>query len=111
MIEYARRDVNVLGVVQVAVVLEGVVSADLHLCGRRGHARLERCGLREAVQAASGRLAKTFPARWPVLPLDRIYLRNARAVEPRVLSAHPWSHLSDHAPLFSGIRLETGNGR
>ncbi|HCI1952300.1 EEP domain-containing protein, partial [Pseudomonas aeruginosa] len=34
-----------------------------------------------------------------VLPLDRIYLRNARGRQPRILSRRPWSHLSDHLPL------------
>ncbi|HCD9087674.1 EEP domain-containing protein, partial [Pseudomonas aeruginosa] len=43
--------------------------------------------------------ARSFPARWPVLPLDRIYLRNARGRQPRILSRRPWSHLSDHLPL------------
>ncbi|HCE7153669.1 TPA: EEP domain-containing protein, partial [Pseudomonas aeruginosa] len=48
---------------------------------------------------AQGRPARSFPARWPVLPLDRIYLRNARGRQPRILSRRPWSHLSDHLPL------------
>ena len=85
-----------------------VVAGDFNDWRRRGHARLESCGLREAFQAGTGRLAATFPARWPLLPLDRIYLRNAQAIEPTVLSAHPWSHLSDHAPLLAGIRLAPG---
>ena len=88
-----------------------VVAGDFNDWRKRGHARLERCGLREAFHVASGRLAATFPARWPLLPLDRIYLRNARAIEPTVLNAHPWSHLSDHAPLLAGIRLESGADR
>ncbi|EVT86009.1 hypothetical protein Z046_15525 [Pseudomonas aeruginosa VRFPA09] len=33
------------------------------------------------------------------LPRDRIYLRNARGRQPRILSRRPWSHLSDHLPL------------
>lgn len=88
-----------------------VVAGDFNDWRRRGHARLERCGLREAFHVATGRLAATFPARWPLLPLDRIYLRNARAIAPAVLNAHPWSHLSDHAPLLAGVRLEPGAGR
>jgi len=88
-----------------------VVAGDFNDWRKRGHARLERCGLREAFQSSTGRLAATFPARFPLLPLDRIYLRNARAIDPTVLSAHPWSHLSDHAPLLAGVRLETGATR
>jgi endonuclease/exonuclease/phosphatase family metal-dependent hydrolase len=49
--------------------------------------------------------ARSFPARWPLLRLDRIYVRNASSHEPRILSTRPWSHLSDHLPLAVEIRL------
>ena len=54
---------------------------------------------------AHGSAAKTFPARFPLLPLDRIYVRNAGVHEPVVLPRKPWSHLSDHAPLVANIDL------
>jgi endonuclease/exonuclease/phosphatase family metal-dependent hydrolase len=54
---------------------------------------------------AHGRAARTFPARMPVLRLDRIYVRNAIGHAPVVLPSHPWSHLSDHAPLAAEIEL------
>ena len=67
---------------------------------------LERCaGLKEAFVSAHGRAAKTFPARYPLLALDRIYVRNAEVCKPLVLSNRPWSHLSDHVPLAAEIRL------
>lgn len=49
--------------------------------------------------------AKTFPARFPLLALDRIYVRNASVHLPVVLPRRPWSHLSDHAPLVAEIHL------
>ena len=52
----------------------------------------------------AGRRA-TFPARFPLLPLDRIYVRNAGVHAPVVLPRRPWSHLSDHAPLVAEIEL------
>ena len=68
------------------------------------HERLQRCiGLREVFAAANGRVAKTYPARWPVLRLDRIYAGNAQSHRPLPLPARPWSHLSDHAPLAAEI--------
>jgi endonuclease/exonuclease/phosphatase family metal-dependent hydrolase len=82
-----------------------IVAGDFNDWRKRGHPLLKRCGMHEAFEHAHGRLAPTFPARWPLLPVDRIYLRNARAHQPRVLSARPWSHLSDHAPLLAGIKL------
>lgn len=80
-----------------------VVAGDFNDWRGRGHRLLADCGLQEAFVAAGGRLARTFPSRHPLLPLDRIYLRSARAHDPRVLAARPWSHLSDHAPLLARI--------
>jgi endonuclease/exonuclease/phosphatase family metal-dependent hydrolase len=62
-------------------------------------------GLREAFVDLQDRLPKTFPARWPLLRLDRVYLRNAVARRAEVLSTRPWSHLSDHAPLAVELAL------
>lgn len=83
-----------------------VVAGDFNDWRMKAHPVLQRCaGLEEAFVQARGRAAKTFPARWPLLPLDRIYTRHARAQRPRVLSSRPWSHLSDHAPLAAEIAL------
>jgi endonuclease/exonuclease/phosphatase family metal-dependent hydrolase len=82
-----------------------VVAGDFNDWRLRGHPLLTRCGLHEAFEDANGRVAATFPARWPLMPLDRIYLRNARAHAPQVLAGRPWSHLSDHVPLLAGIKV------
>jgi endonuclease/exonuclease/phosphatase family metal-dependent hydrolase len=83
-----------------------VVAGDFNDWRRRAHRVLDRCaGLREVFVQADGRPAKTYPARWPVLALDRIYVRNAAVHAPVVLPRHPWSHLSDHAPLAAEIEL------
>ncbi|HEX2084031.1 MAG TPA: endonuclease/exonuclease/phosphatase family protein [Xanthomonadaceae bacterium] len=82
-----------------------IVAGDFNDWRGRGHARIARCGLHEVFLESGGRLARTFPARWPLLAVDRIYLRNLRAHAPRVLHARPWSHLSDHAPLLTGVEL------
>ncbi len=62
-------------------------------------------GLEEVFTKAYGRPAKTFPARFPLLRLDRIYVRNARVCRPASLANQPWSYLSDHAPLAVEILL------
>lgn len=80
-----------------------VVAGDFNDWRRRGHALVRACGLQEAFEVHRGRLANTFPARRPMLPLDRIYLRNVEAFAPMVLSLRPWTHLSDHAPLHARI--------
>ena len=61
--------------------------------------------MHEVFVNANGKAARTFPARFPVLPLDRIYVRNAIGHSPVVLPLKPWSHLSDHAPLAAEIEF------
>lgn len=71
----------------------------------RGHAHrlLTRTGgLTEVHAAATGRPARTFPARAPLLRLDRIYVRNLRH-RPVGVQAREWSRLSDHAPLAAEL--------
>jgi endonuclease/exonuclease/phosphatase family metal-dependent hydrolase len=83
-----------------------VVAGDFNDWRRRAHVMLERTmGLREVFVHAYGEAARTFPARLPMLALDRIYVRNASAHLPVVLPRRPWSHLSDHAPLAAEIHL------
>jgi endonuclease/exonuclease/phosphatase family metal-dependent hydrolase len=62
-------------------------------------------GLREAFSELKGNPARSFPAFWPLLRLDRLYLRDGRVRQARVLSGRPWSRLSDHAALSVEIEL------
>jgi endonuclease/exonuclease/phosphatase family metal-dependent hydrolase len=65
----------------------------------------ESAGLREVFVHSNGRSARTFPAGFPLLQLDRIYVRNARVHAPLPLPRRPWSRLSDHAPLAAEVGL------
>ena len=83
-----------------------VIAGDFNDWRLAGHRQLEGCaGLHEVFVHAHGRAARTFPARWPLLPLDRIYVRNAAVHRPIVLPNRPWSHLSDHAPLAAELTV------
>ena len=82
-----------------------IVAGDFNEWRARGHDVLIEAGLQEAFHVAHGRLARTFPARRPILPLDRIYFRNAAVCSASVLSSRPWSHLSDHAGLLAELAL------
>ncbi len=62
-------------------------------------------GLVEVHRALHGRYARTYPARAPLLPLDRIYCRGVTPVACAPLTASPWQSLSDHAPLQAWFRL------
>ena len=83
-----------------------IVAGDFNDWRRRAHDVLWReAGLREIFVTAYGESAKTFPAIFPVLSLDRIYVRNWSVHLPVVLPRRPWAHLSDHAPLAAEIHL------
>ncbi len=83
-----------------------VVAGDFNDWRHRAHAPLaQNADLHEVFVQAHGQAARTFPARLPLLRLDRIYVRNAIGHAPVVLPNRPWSHLSDHAPLAAEIEL------
>lgn len=50
---------------------------------------------------------KTFPARLPVLSLDRIYIRHLSVCSAQPLTGLPWQKLSDHLPLMATVKPET----
>lgn len=81
-----------------------VIAGDFNDWRLHAHRRLMRVpGVREVFVDAYGKAAKTFPARFPILPLDRIYVRNAREFRPLALPSRPWTHLSDHAQLAAEV--------
>jgi endonuclease/exonuclease/phosphatase family metal-dependent hydrolase len=67
----------------------------------------ERAGLREVFLDRNGEHARTFPAVWPYLKLDRIYVRGFRVLEVETLSGLPWSRLSDHLALAAVLEEDS----
>ncbi|HJV70766.1 endonuclease/exonuclease/phosphatase family protein [Ideonella sp.] len=106
---HRRHQLEALCRVVVNLVPTGVpllVAGDFNDWRDRAHRVLDRCaGLQEVFVNAHGRAARTFPAWFPMLRLDRIYVRNARAHRPVALPRHPWARLSDHAPLAAEVLL------
>ncbi|OGB08238.1 MAG: hypothetical protein A3E25_01905 [Burkholderiales bacterium RIFCSPHIGHO2_12_FULL_69_20] len=82
-----------------------IVAGDFNDWRLRADALLAACGLHEVFRSAWGQNARSFPARWPLLRLDRIYVRGVVAARPLQLPRRPWSRLSDHAPLAADIEL------
>ena len=67
----------------------------------------ESLGLSEVFKEASGSYAKTYPARLPLLKLDRIYSRGFMTKKVEVLTGKPWRSLSDHVPLLAELELQS----
>jgi len=62
-------------------------------------------GLEEVFLKLHGRLPKTYPARLPMLPYDRIYVRGFETTAATVISSKYWKRLSDHIPVMADLSL------
>ena len=83
-----------------------VVAGDFNAWRQQANQPLKaQAGLEEIFTRARGRPARTFPVSFPLLRLDRIYVKNAHASRPKALALKQWRHLSDHAPLSVEIHL------
>lgn len=69
-----------------------------------------QAGLIEAFIAKTGKHARTFPSIYPLLTLDRVYLRGFEPVEALVHRGTPWSRLSDHLAVEVTIKHRQGSG-
>lgn len=63
-------------------------------------------GFVEAFEHIKGQTAKTFPSFFPVLALDRIYVRNLKPIKSIQTSVREWWKLSDHKPLCVEFELQ-----
>lgn len=82
-----------------------VVAGDFNDWRQRADAVLRPIGLTEVYRQVLGRHARSFPAFWPLLRLDRIYVRGVGACRPVRLPLRLWARLSDHLPLAVDIDL------
>ena len=66
---------------------------------------LERAGLSEVFLETHGDHARTYPAPYPLLKLDRIYVRGVRVHSVSRVEGEPWSALSDHLGLLASLEF------
>ena len=78
-----------------------VVAGDFNDWGVRLHRPMADLGLRTFEDAR----LPTFPARMPLLYLDRIYARGLALVQAHVPHGPAWARLSDHLPLVAELAL------
>ncbi|MGR8948723.1 MAG: endonuclease/exonuclease/phosphatase family protein [Gammaproteobacteria bacterium] len=65
----------------------------------------EQLELHEAYREIHGGFARSFPARAPMLRLDRVYYRGLQLINIERLVDRQWKKLSDHIPLRAVFRL------
>ena len=84
-----------------------VVAGDFNdwrnLAGRR---LAEALGLSEALADHWGRPARSFPSAFPLLRLDRIYVRGFRVGRTEAHRGRAWARLSDHAALSAHLQFD-----
>ena len=83
-----------------------IVAGDFNDWHNRAEEQWSRAlGLHEAHSVIHGRPARSFPAAFPLLRLDRIYVRGVEVGEVKLHSGPPWSRVSDHAALTARLLL------
>jgi endonuclease/exonuclease/phosphatase family metal-dependent hydrolase len=68
-----------------------------------GHLLAQELNLQEAFEVSSGKLARSFPCNFPLLRMDRIYVRGLSVQQVAVHAHRPWSKISDHAALTADL--------
>jgi endonuclease/exonuclease/phosphatase family metal-dependent hydrolase len=63
----------------------------------------KQLGIKEVFFNLHGQYASTFPIKYPLLRLDRVYARGLATLGGEILLGQPWEGLSDHAPLFAEL--------
>jgi endonuclease/exonuclease/phosphatase family metal-dependent hydrolase len=78
-----------------------LLAGDFNDWGQRLSRVLEHdLGLVEAHRVIHGGLGRSFPARLPILMLDRLYVRGLEVRSARMLGGRRWHQYSDHVPLL-----------
>jgi endonuclease/exonuclease/phosphatase family metal-dependent hydrolase len=68
---------------------------------KAGRTLADRLQLKEVFEYAQGRPARSFPSLFPLLRLDRIYVRGFHIQQVQVHGGTAFSRVSDHAALSS----------
>lgn len=84
-----------------------LMAGDFNDWNKKGHAYLRRSlNVTDAFVTSRGVSARTFPSIFPLLPLDRIYVRGFQVCDTRVYGGPRASRMSDHAALTAEIELK-----
>lgn len=82
-----------------------IVAGDFNDWHQRLHRHFLGMGLKEAFVEQYGRPVRSFPAKRPILPLDRVYFRGLKLRSARLMHGQPWASLSDHCALYAEFEV------
>lgn len=66
---------------------------------------LSSLGMVEVFESMQGHFVKSFPAKLPLLCLDRMYVRNLNIIQIIDFEHKDWKNLSDHLPIGAVLGL------
>lgn len=83
-----------------------IIAGDFNDWNNRARNLLAReLDLHEVFEAGGGTLARSYPVGFPMLRLDRIYVRGLTVRGAAVHAQYPWNKISDHAALSANLNL------
>ena len=83
-----------------------VVAGDFNDWNKQSSKYFEKVlGMKETHKMIHGYYAKTFPSVFPLLCLDRIYVKHLKIVSARLVLRSRENPLSDHLPLLSEVEF------
>ncbi len=89
-----------------------IIAGDLNDWRRKVHKQLcDALAVSEVHQNQHGRVADTFPALFPMLSMDRIYVRGFQVRSAEVMTHTDWRTISDHCALTAELRLTEATNR
>lgn len=80
-----------------------ILAGDFNDWTKQSSKLLAQLGMTEVFEAMYGDNPKTFPAKLPLLKLDRLYVKNLTIQQALVHKDYPWSALSDHLPISAWL--------
>lgn len=82
-----------------------ILAGDFNDWAKKSGQFLAELGLSEVFYTKHGKHPATFPAKFPMISLDRIYVRHLKVLSAQVYGGVPWSGLSDHLPIGARLTL------
>jgi len=83
-----------------------IIAGDFNDWRRKVHRQVcQELQVTEVYQTQHGKVADTFPAMFPMLPMDRIYVRGFKVCSAEVMTHKDWRSISDHCALTADLQL------
>jgi endonuclease/exonuclease/phosphatase family metal-dependent hydrolase len=85
-----------------------IIAGDFNDWPRRASRILSRrLDIQEVFYRRYGAYARSYPTRYPLFHLDRVYARGLALVDGYPLVGSPWNALSDHFPLYAELQVDS----